>query len=85
MGGLRVEEHGTVQGFLQQVFALKDPELAAGCVTFMWVIWEACNRHVFQGIQPTLENMVTQMQMLGTPRELSLPYACCSRFCCCVE
>lgn len=68
--GLRVQEDSTVQGLLQQDFQLGDPLLAAECVTFMWVIWEARNRLIFQGVQPQMEDLLRAASRWQFHREL---------------
>ncbi|XP_057419187.1 uncharacterized protein LOC130713437 [Lotus japonicus] len=67
MRGLRIPEGSSVCGFMQHVFQLDDPSIAADCVVFLSVLWEARNRCVFQGQVPQLQDLMARTSLLTAP------------------
>ncbi|XP_057450726.1 uncharacterized protein LOC130742639 [Lotus japonicus] len=72
MGSLRVEAYGSVQGILQYCFDINDVDMASRCVNFVWAIWEARNRLVFQGITSSLDVLASRLQMIHAPPSVSI-------------
>ncbi|XP_057425625.1 uncharacterized protein LOC130718990 [Lotus japonicus] len=73
VGGLRVQPTSMVLNFLQQIFELHDSNLEALCVSVLWVIWEARNRCVFQGVQPQVDDLMARLQMMVAPPRAAAP------------
>ncbi|XP_057434338.1 uncharacterized protein LOC130727025 [Lotus japonicus] len=67
VSGLQVQPDSTVMSLLQQVFELHDSSLEALCVSVLWVIWEARNRCVFQGVEPRVDDLVTRLKLMAAP------------------